>query len=118
MPHSTYRSCTKKTINSIWDLGFCFTAVWDCAEILVGPEMHAVTKMAKIHQNCQICQADLALTNLTKIRQNHQIHEHSLGLKKFVKSAISLLRAFLDVSGNLITLIIITFCKLQMCQLF
>ena len=75
--------------------------------------MHAVTKMAKIRQNCQICQAYLALTNLTKIRQNHQtLHEHSLGLKKFVKSAISLLRAFLDISGNLITLIINSFCKL------
>ena len=112
MPHSTYRSCTKKTINSIWDVGFCFKIVWGCAEILVGPEMHAVAKMAKIHQNCQICQAYLALTNLTKIRQNHQIHEHSLGLKKFVKYAISLLRAFLDISGNLITLIINSFCKL------
>ena len=104
--------------NNRLPLGLYDTIVWRCAEILVCPEMHAVTKMAKIHQNCQICQADLALTNLTKIRQNHQIHEHSLGLKKFVKSAISLLLAFLDISGNPITLIIITFCELQMCQLF
>ena len=37
------------------------------------PEVHAVTKMAKIRQNCQICQADFTKTDLTKIRQHRQL---------------------------------------------
>ena len=39
-------------------------------ESFVCPKMLAITKRAKICQNCQICWADFVLTNLTEIHQN------------------------------------------------
>ena len=49
----------------------------------VCPEMHAVPKMAKIRQNHQFHQANVALMNLTEIHQNRQILERFLSLSKF-----------------------------------
>ena len=66
------------------------------------PEMHAITKMAKIRQNRQFRQDDFALTNLTKNHQNRQIHEHWLGLTiekwrvALVSAKLNCQRAWLD----------------------
>ena len=71
-----------------------------CAEMY--PEMHAITKMAKIRQNRQFRQDDFALTNLTKNHQNRQIHEHWLGLTiekwrvALVSAKLNCQRAWLD----------------------
>ena len=90
----------------------------------------ASTNLAKIRRNRQIRRPDFALTNLTEGRQNRQIHQPYLAFmnltkslsppnriwqifakivksmnihsvwRNFIKSIISLLRAFLNISGQ------------------
>ena len=48
--------------------------------------MYAVTKLEKIHQNCQICQADFALTNLMKIQHNFQFRQTDFPLRNLTKN--------------------------------
>ena len=89
-------------------------------ESLVCPKMLAITKRAKICQNCQICWADFVLTNLTEIHQNLSailISLWQVWLKcgEIVKPwtfnwfdkilsnmPFSLLHTFLDISGNVV----------------
>ena len=52
----------------------------------ISPEMYAVTKLEKIHQNCQICQADFALTNLMKIQHNFQFRQTDFPLRNLTKN--------------------------------
>ena len=96
-------------------------------ESLVCPKMLAITKRAKICQNCQICWADFVLTNLTEIHQNLSailISLWQVWLKcgEIVKPwtfnwfdkilsnmPFSLLHTFLDISGKSCNLLLNTY---------